>query len=207
MPAHKPSPPSGGPLVPQPENAALDRVLALALPPLLPGESKADFAALAAHVVAAAEPKDAIDEILVRDVIDLTWEIQRLRRAKGALVTVAMGDGVQQVLYAIGHGDHFQREALGEGWVAGRKNAQHTVQKALSDASLSVDHVTAKTLEIKLDSIERLDRMLSSAEARRNNALREIERHREALGVAAPKEVEDVPFVELDTGVVHQPSD
>src|SRR5208337_5036166 len=196
MSAQNPSQPSGGSLVPRPDTA-LDHVLALARPPLLPGENEAHFTALvASQLVTAAKPKDTIEEILVRDVIDLTWEIQRLRRAKGALVTVAMGDGVQQVLYAIGHGDHFQREALGEGWVAGRKNAQHTVQKALSDASLFVDHVTAKTLEIKLDSIERLDRMLSSAEARRNNALREIERHREALGVAAPKEVEDVPFVE-----------
>jgi hypothetical protein len=47
---------------------------------------------------------------------------------------------------------------------------------------MTIDEVTAKTLESKLDSYERLDRMLASLEARRNNALREIDRHRAALG-------------------------
>src|SRR5271166_1739349 len=37
-------------------------------------------------------------------------------------------------------------------------------------------------MESKLDSFERLDRMLASAEARRNNALHDIDRHRQALG-------------------------
>jgi hypothetical protein len=64
--------------------------------------------------------------------------------------------------------------------------------------------VTAKTLESKLDSFERLDRMLASAEARRNNALREIDRHRAALGAAmrqAVDEVQDAEFRDVETGV------
>jgi hypothetical protein len=36
----------------------------------------------------------------------------------------------------------------------------------------------AKTLEGEIDSFERFDRILASSEARRNNALREIDRHR-----------------------------
>jgi hypothetical protein len=45
--------------------------------------------------------------------------------------------------------------------------------------------------------------MLASAEARRNNALREIDRHREALGAAmrrAVDVVEDAEFREVETG-------
>jgi len=62
-----------------------------------------------------------------------------------------------------------------------------------------------KTLEKKIDSFERIDRMLASAEARRNNALREIDRHREALGVAmrqAVDEVQDAEFRDVETGAV-----
>jgi hypothetical protein len=47
--------------------------------------------------------------------------------------------------------------------------------------------------------------MLASAEARRNNALREIDRHREALGGAvrqAIDEVQDAEFRDVDTGEV-----
>ena len=60
----------------------------------------------------------------------------------------------------------------------------------LNKARLSIDDVAARTLEYKLDSFERLDRMLASAEARRNNALHEIDRHRSALGAAVRQAVE-----------------
>ena len=45
--------------------------------------------------------------------------------------------------------------------------------------------------------------MQASAEARRNNALREIDRHREAAGAAARRaidEVEDAEFSEVGAG-------
>ena len=92
-------------------------------------------------------------------------------------------------------------------WLAGNKNAEKEVAAKLAGARLTFEDVTAKTVEIKLDFFERLDRMMASAEARRNNALREIERHREALGAAARKVVEEVVdagFTDLETGVVHE---
>ena len=62
--------------------AAVNRVVAIAPAPLLPGEKQADYAELALRIVKAALPRDAIEDFLVRDVVDLTWEILRLRRAK-----------------------------------------------------------------------------------------------------------------------------
>jgi hypothetical protein len=41
-----------------------------------------------------------------------------------------------------------------------------------------MDTVMAQTLALKIDEIERIDRMTMTTEARRNAALREIERHR-----------------------------
>ena len=92
---------------------------------------------------------------------------------------------------------------LGQSWAAGDKKSRKEVMAGLSAAGLTIDEVTAKTLESKLDSFERLDRMLASAEARRNNALREIDRHRESLGAAmrqAIDEVQDVEFRDVETG-------
>jgi hypothetical protein len=57
----------------------------------------------------------------------------------------------------------------------------------------------------KIDTFERIDRMLSSSETRRNDALREIDRHRSALGAAvrqAIDKVEDVEFRDVETGEV-----
>jgi hypothetical protein len=73
----------------------------------------------------------------------------------------------------------------------------------LEKAQLTIEDVMAKTLDRKIDSFERFDRMLASAEARRNNALREIDRHREAFGAVirqAVDEVQDAEFRDVETG-------
>jgi len=70
---------------------------------------------------------------------------------------------------------------------------------------LTMQDVIGETLAIKIDYFERIDRMLASSEARRNSALREIDRHREALGAAmrrAVDKVEDVQFRDVETGAV-----
>ena len=62
----------------------LDRVVTIAPAPLLPGESQGDYAEVALRIVKAAQPKDAIEEFLSRDVIDLT--------------TASAGNGVRRIL-------------------------------------------------------------------------------------------------------------
>jgi hypothetical protein len=97
------------------------------------------------------------------------------------------------------------RDALSEQWAAGDKSARNKVDAILAKAGLTIDDLTAKTLTSHMDDYERIDRMLSSAEARRNNALREIDRHREAVGVAVRREiekVEDAEFRDLESGEI-----
>lgn len=89
--------------------------------------------------------------------------------------------------------------------MAGDRSARKEVEAALHKAQLSFNDITAKTLESKLYSFERLDRMLASAEARRNIALREIDRHRSAFGTAVRQsieQVEDAEFRDVETGEV-----
>jgi hypothetical protein len=75
----------------------LDRVIGTAPAPLLPGEAEAEYAGVARRIVAAAQPKDAIEEFLTRDVVDLTWEIFRLRRLKAGLLRASSSSGVSNV--------------------------------------------------------------------------------------------------------------
>jgi hypothetical protein len=184
----------------------LDRVIAIAPAPLLPGEEEADYAEVAVRLVSAAKPRDAIEEFLIRDAIDLTWEILRLRRAKAGILKASMKTGVEEVLKTLNHNPtrSFRNlQELSSWWMAGDKRARKEVEAVLHEAQLSVNEVTAKTLEHKLTNFERLDRMLASAEARRNNALREIDRHRSAFGAAvrqAIDEAEDVEFRDVETG-------
>ncbi len=191
-----------------PGGDVLDRVIAIAPAPLLPGEKEADYANLVERVVCAAKPKDMIEELLTRDVIDLTWDVFRLRRAKVGILKASIHTGVEAVLDGLGHGPEFpfnHNGILAKKWATGDKGARKEVAAALDKAGLTIDEVAAKTLERKLDSFERLDRMLASVEARRNNALREIDRHREALGGAmcrSIEEIEEVEFRDVETGAV-----
>ena len=50
----------------------------------------------------------------------------------------------------------------------------------------------AQTLSLKLDDIERIERMIAMAEARRNIILREIEWHREMLSQTLRRAVQQV---------------
>jgi hypothetical protein len=186
---------------------SFSRVAGIAPAPLLPGEQETEYANLIARIMAVAQPRDAIEDLLTRDVIDLSWEILRLRRIKAGILKASMSDGVREVLDGLGCGrtlgDYTKR--LGQSWAAGDKESRKEVMAALRAAGLTIDEVTAKTFESKLDSFERLDRMLASAEARRNNALREIDRHRESLGRAmrqAIDEVQDAEFRDVESGEV-----
>ena len=53
-----------------------------------------------------------------------------------------------------------------------------TIDEGLASTGLTMDAVIAQTLSVKIDDIERIDRMIMTAEARRNAVLREVDRHR-----------------------------
>jgi hypothetical protein len=191
------------------DGGVLKRFVAIAPAPVLPGENRSLYTEMAERIVKETQPKDSIEEFLVRDVVDLTWEVLRMRRLKVGILRASMANGVRNVLDEIGHARHAPLGAigynrkLGERWASGDKSARKEVDAALTKAELTIDEVTAKTAEEKIDTLERLDRMLASAEARRNNALHEIERHREALGTAAKDvidEIEDAEFREVESG-------
>ena len=185
-------------------SSAITRVVGIAPAPLLPGEKETDYAEVALRIVKAATPRDAIEDILTRDVIDLSWEVLRLRRLKAGLLRGAIGSGLSAVMYRLGYEEEFAGE-LAANWAAGKKAAQKTVAAALQKAQLTMEDVMAETLEGKINSFERFDRLLESSEGRRNKALREIDRHRAAFGAAmrqAIDEVQDAEFRDVDTGEV-----
>jgi hypothetical protein len=119
-----------------------------------------------------------------------------------------MSDGVRKVLDSVGR-EYFDANRLSGNWAAGDKRARREVTAILATAGLTMEEVTAKTFESKIEVFDRIDRMSASAEARRNNALREIDRHREAIGTAARKavaEVEDAEFCDIETGEMSEGS-
>jgi hypothetical protein len=147
-------------------------------PPLLAGESAADYDALLARVANALQPADVLEEIWIRDVVDLSWEVFRLRRLKAQLMNSAAHEGMGQVL-----GPLFpvagQGRRLAEKWAAGADEAVRAeIEGAMQKAGLNGEAVTARTLALRIGDFERIDRMLMWAEARRAAALQELDTHR-----------------------------
>ena len=57
---------------------------------------------------------------------------------------------------------------------------------------MSIETLTVEILAPKLDYIERIDRLTTIAEGRRNASLREIDRRRSALGETLRRSLQDV---------------
>lgn len=188
----------------------LDRVIGVAPSPLLPGEAEANYLGIAERIVAVAQPRDAIEEFLTRDVIDRTWDIFRWRRMTAGLLRAATGRGVRKILSTIGYRDTGfdiigKVDRFAEEWASGKASARKDFAEMLNKAGLTMDDVMAEAGASEINSLERFDRRLASAEAGRNNALREIDRHRSALGAAVRQvvdEVEDAEFRDVETGEV-----
>ena len=63
-------------------------------PPIIRGEKADAFEALLARVRADVKPIDIIEEIWVRDAVELVWEIRRLRRLKVELLRATEHKGL-----------------------------------------------------------------------------------------------------------------
>ena len=87
-------------------------------------------------------------------------------------------------------------------YVRREPDAVTQVLELLTDAGVSMDGLMADALAKKLDDIERIDRLATIAESRRNASLHEIERRRAVLGETlrrSVQEIEDGEFEEIET--------
>jgi hypothetical protein len=167
-------------------------------PPLIAGEDQSQYEAMRDQISAAVGPLDFLEEIWVNDVVNLVWEALRMRRLRAALLQAAAPEGLHHILQWVVGKNCDQKWAVE--WAARKPEAVAAVNGTLAKAGLTMDAVMAETLALKIDEVERIDRMVAGAEARRNVALREIDRHRTTLGAAlrqAADEVVDAEFREI----------
>jgi hypothetical protein len=177
---------------------------ALGPSPLIRGEDAAAYDDLVARIRAVLRPADVIEEIWARDVADLAFEVFRLRRLKASLMQACAYDGLADVLDPLRppwtDEDENKEEDdsnLPERWAAGDQAAIAKVDGLLASAGLTVDAVMAQTLSNRIDVVERIERMMTAAEARRDTILREVERRRAGLASRlrhAMHDAEDAEF-------------
>jgi len=146
---------------------------------LVAGESSEAYDSLFARIRAVVEPADMLEEIWVRDVTDLAWEVSRLRRIKAHLMQACAHEGVAKALSHLRTGNNHY--IVARHWFAGDAEAAQIVNTTFAAAGLTVDAVTALTMSERIDEIERIELMTIAAERRRDGMLRELERRRENI--------------------------
>lgn len=177
----------------------LGRVTALLKRPLLlSGEEKADYDALLAAVSTVVKPHDVVDDMLTTDAVYHEWNLLRLRRLSAGLINTTKTEALRIVLTPLTADSFgFDAESLASNFTKGEEDATKTVAELLKSAELTFDSVMGEAMALKIDEIERFDRMAIAAQAWRDAALREIERRHLVLGQnlrRAFNEVEDADY-------------
>jgi hypothetical protein len=154
-------------------------------PPLLPGERRSDFQILFDNLSNEIMPRGLIEEIYLYEITWLVWEAMRLRQCKAPIFRANYCAALQPIL------DDLLRkkntaypdvvaEKLALNWFTD-KEAKREARSILREFGLTESDVDAEAIRRSLREIEGVDKLLMGVEARRDKALRSIEKHRLSL--------------------------
>ena len=176
------------------------------------GEDFAAYDELLARVSGGVKPADIVEEIWVRDIVDLTWEIFRWSRVKADLVAQAVQGELEHALephipmrptkneYGVAIKAIPQSfYKLLEKWTARDPAAISKVEKLLASTNLTMETVIHRAFAEEIEKIERIDRLIASYESRRNAILREIHRRRAPFAQILRNTVRDIEATEFVT--------
>jgi hypothetical protein len=179
-----------------------DLIEILGPPPLLEGENLDAYNAMHDRARGAVAPADVIEEIWVRDIVDLVWETVRLRRLKAKLIDGVKGRALWRILEDLGVNAAVRSDLVVK-WTNRDLAARKEVARLLKKAGFDAETIAARTLALRIDDVERIDRMIMQGETRWNAVPREIDRRREAVARRlkdAVAEIEDAEFEDVSHG-------
>src|SRR5262245_2787191 len=161
----------------EPPDLLVQTLAAAVSAPLITGESADAYEQMLRRVIEALEPADMVEHIYIRDVVDLSFDVLRLRRLEAGLMAAGRFDAMRQ-LYVSRWGADYDRE------VTTKRDPRDPLKKVdaeLAAANLTAGDVASYTLAGRIDEFERIRRMTAAAETRRESALCRLDRHRASL--------------------------
>jgi hypothetical protein len=145
-------------------------------PPLLSTENPTLYRNMLDRFAESIAPRNIIEWLWVKDVVDLSWEIPRLRRYRALSIERARERKNAEIEYAREHADdrdlYLSFRPPTPAQIEARRNAPRLDTEADSAGLLILEH---------LDTYETIDKLLTSAELRRDRILRELDFRRERI--------------------------
>jgi len=178
---------------------------------IIEGEDPERYEKVLAEVGCAAQPIDFIDWLLVKDIVDLTWEIQRTHLQRERLMRTERLSSLQTIIFSILNSEYdpyaAQKDATAalivEKWDRGDVKGIKRVEELLTQAGLSMADVDLQSLSTQSTEFDRLDERDERLAGRRDEILRQIERRRSGwakLVRRASEETIEGEFHELPSG-------
>ena len=144
--------------------------------PILKTEDEEIYWNCMERVVKCVVPQDIIEWLWIKDVVDLSWEILRLRRLKIDLVEIDRENQNARIEEHAGepHFDDFSGTST--------PRTPEEIEDRKNERFVDTEDYSAELLFEHIEEYERIEKLLTSAELRRDRILREIELRRDHMG-------------------------
>jgi type IV secretory pathway VirB4 component len=157
---------------------------------LLITESREEFNTLLDAIEDDIKPQGAIEQMYVHEICCIAWEILRLWRCKVAIINSAYRSALDLLItrlsmqpnqYKLDEREKLAQtlernklaEDLAHAWFTD-EDAKKRVSQLLNQFGLDESAIEAEAIKSRYTDLERLDRLLTSLESRRNRALRSV---------------------------------
>ena len=157
--------------------------------PLLSTESRAKFESFSSDFFQDLQPRDAIETMYAKDVIELTWEIIRLRTVHADIIKIEQRAALFRLLRFDLKVEDLKAEKLSQRFFAD-KTAKEQVLGKLQRFGLTETAITSAAYRRAAEDLDNVDRRMASLEGRRHKALKSLSNHRKGLGAKA-QEISD----------------
>ncbi|MBR1232856.1 hypothetical protein [Bradyrhizobium sp. AUGA SZCCT0182] len=173
-------------------------------PTLLGSESEREYLALREGIAKEIKPKGQIEWMFLDDILEILWEILRLRRYRTLIICNTIPAAVQSLLKQLTFEPDFITNTQVEADAIAMAKAYFQDAKAkkkfmeiLGRVGFDERALEAEAFRLAMSDLERLDKMLSALERRRNKALRFIAEYRRSLATQIQR-VTDRIIAEVD---------
>jgi hypothetical protein len=133
----------------------------------------------------AIGPRDIIEWIIVKDLVDLTYNKLFYRRVIVGIIDVARMPALISILNSILPNPSAQKaRKLAKRWFA-NSDAKSVIVELFIEHKINNYHIDAEAVRLNSQALEQIERMLAGMESRFSLTYREIENYRESLRISA----------------------
>jgi hypothetical protein len=149
-------------------------------PPILISENRRHYEDMLKGMIKVIEPGNTFEWLLVRDLVDVTWENRRLGKMKAALINVTWIEAVRRILESLLDGSPEQRRRAAQEHAQAyfSEEGRSLVQTILATHGLTEEAIAAQAMALRLPELDLIDRQMERARVTRIAIARDLQHHR-----------------------------